>query len=256
MCNFMSGILFKNRVVLCPIYNFSHSTLLKKLNIEDTNENAMRMFVRAELLPPNDDKTIDVSKWNFKVDQDIVPTWFEEDSERYEKEFRDEVSTFIQKHFKTICGKSCVKMKEDEKGTYYMLSDILFRTEFGEDNNYATSYARQKLQECEFAQELKKEYGNRLVSITTNLLSLDGFDDYGVVEGDILALRTLDLHRECRKNIPNANSWEWLSTPDSTPSGDGSHFVRYVDSNGSVRCNWYGDEGGVRPFFILKPSNL
>ena len=75
MCNFKSGLIFKNRVVLAPIYNDSHSALLKSMNIEDTHLNASKMFVRVELVPENNDKTSDISKWRFKVDQDILPDW-------------------------------------------------------------------------------------------------------------------------------------------------------------------------------------
>lgn len=252
MCKFKSGIITKKGVTLAPIYNDSHTSLLKTMNIEDTRENAMRVFVRAELIPPNNDKTVEVSKWEFKVDQDIVPDWFENDPTRYEEEMRKSVEEWMKEYFSTICGKSCVKIKEDEKGTYYMLADILFNTKFGKDNNYATSEVREKILNSNFAKELQKEYGERLVPITTNLLSYDGFDDYRVVEGDILALRTFDLNRECRKNIPNANDREWLATPHSTPTGCSSGSVRYVDSDGFVFCNWCSYVRGVRPFFILK----
>lgn len=252
MCKFKSGIITRKGVTLAPVYNDSHSDLLRKMNIEDTRENAMRVFVRAELIPPNNDKTVDISKWKYIVDQDIVPEWYEKDPQRYENEFREAVVDFVKEHFAVICGKSCVKIKEDENGTYYMLSDILFKSEFGKDNNYEKSYVREKLRTCDFAKELQREYGDRLVPITTNLLSYDGFDDYGIVEDDVLALRTFDLNRECRKNIPNAGNWEWLATPHSTPSGCGSGDVGYVGSDGRVGYGWYYDVRGVRPFFILK----
>lgn len=256
MCNFKSGIITRKGVTLAPIYNDSHSDLLRKMNIEDTRENAMRIFVRAELIPPNNDKTVEVSKWKFRVDQDIVPDWYEKDPQRYESEFREAVDEWMKEHFVVICGKSCVKMKEDEHGTYYMLADILFKSEFGKNNNYAESYVREKLQTCDFAKKLKKQYGDNLVPISTNLLSMDGFDDYGIIEGDILALRTFDLNRECRKNIPNANEWEWLSTANSTPSSYGSDYVRYVYSGGCVDYDWCSCSGGVRPFFILNLQSL
>ncbi len=252
MCKFKSAIITKKGVHLTPIYNDSHSDMLKQMNIEDNRSNAMRVFVRAELVPPNGDKTADISKWKYIVDQDITPNWYDKDPERYESEMREVVAEWMKEHFVTICGKSCVKIKEDEKGTYYMLSDILFKTEFGKDNNYATSEVRKKILNSDFAKELQREYGNRLVPITTNLLSYDGFDDYGIVDGDILALRTFDLNRECRKNIPNADNWEWLCTPHSTPSGYGSDGVEYVYSNGYVGYSWYDNVRGVRPFFILK----
>ena len=252
MCKFKSAIITKKGVYLTPMYNDSHSDMLKRMNIEDNRSNAMRVFVRAELVPPNGDKTADISKWKYIVDQDITPDWYDKDPERYEMEMREAVSGWIKEHFVTIGGKTCAKIKEDEKGTYYMLSDILFKTEFGKDNNYATSEVREKILNSDFAKELQKEYGDRLVPISTNLLSYDGFDDYGVVEGDILALRTFDLNRECRKNIPNADNWEWLATPHSTKSGYGSDDVGCVGSSGNVGYDWCNGVGGVRPFFILK----
>lgn len=255
MCQFKSGIITKNRVTLAPMYNDSHSRLLESMGIADNQTNAMKVFVRAELVPPDNDKTVDVEKWRYRVDQDIVPDWYEEDSKRYEDEMREAVTNWMEKHFATICGKSCVKIKEDENGSYYMLTDTLFESVFGNSNNYSTSDVRKKLQECDFVKKLQKEYGDKLVPITTNLLSIDGFDDYGVVNGDVLALRTFDLNRECRKNIPNCNTWEWLATPNSTPSGYGSDGVRYVDSGGYVGYDWCSDCGAVRPFFILRNTS-
>lgn len=251
MCQFKSGIITKNGVTLAPMYNDSHSSLLGSMGIADNQMNAMKVFVRAELIPPDNDKTADIKSWKYKVDQDIIPNWYEKDSERYEEEMRETVADWMKKYFITICGKSCVKIKEDEKGFYYMLADALFESEFGSDNNYSTSNVRKKLQECDFANELKKEYGDKLIPITTNLLSLDGLDDYGSVDGDILAIPTLDLYRECRRNIPNSNSWWWLATPDSTPFGYYPGWVRFIDRDGHVSFNWYECVGGVRPFFIL-----
>lgn len=255
MCQFKSGIILKNKVVLAPMYNDSHSRVLESMGIEDTRENAMIKFVRAELVPPNNDKTADINKWKYRVDQDIVPDWYEEDSKRYEDEMREAVADWMEKHFVTICGKSCMKIKEDENGSYYMLTDTLFESDFGKNNNYATSNVRKKLQECDFANELQKEYGDKLAPITTSLLSLDGLDDYGVIDGDILAIPTIDLYRECRKNILNYNTWWWLATPNSTSSGYGSNGVQYVFSNGNVSYDWCNYCNAVRPFFILRNTS-
>ena len=256
MCQFKSGLIFKDRVVLAPMYNDSHSALLRTMNIEDSHFNASKMFVRAELIPKNNDKTTDVSKWRFKVDQDVVPDWYEEDPKRYEEEFRNKVKDWLNDNFEIICGKLCVKIKKEERegktNTYYMTIDTLFTSEFGKNNNYKDSDVRQKLNESDFAKKLKKKYKDKLVPITTNLLSMDGFDDYGEVSGDVLALRTFDLNRECRKNIPNADEGEWLATPNSTPSGCSDGCVRYVDSDGVVDYFWYNDVKVVRSFFILQ----
>lgn len=252
MCRFKSGIITKNGVTLAPIYNDSHSRLLESMGIEDNYTNATKVFVRAELVPPHNDKTIDVDKWKYIVDQDVVPSWYEKDPKRYEEEMREAVTEWMKKHFTIICGKSCVKIKETESETYYMLADNLCEMQFGKDNNYSTSDIRKTLQECDFAKELQKEYGDRLVPININLLSMDGFDEYGIVNGDVLALRTLDLHRECRKNIPNNSSWEWLATPYSVKSNGYGSAVCGVSFGGAVGYGHCIYGIGVRPFFILK----
>lgn len=51
----------------------SHSDLLESLNIEDSHFNASKTFVRVELVPPEGNKAVEVEKWKYIVDQDIVP---------------------------------------------------------------------------------------------------------------------------------------------------------------------------------------
>ena len=83
MCQFKSGIILKNKVVVAPIYNDSHSALLNQLGIEDDYENAAQKFVRAELVPKNGDRALDPKEWKYIVDQDVVPDWYSEDPGRY-----------------------------------------------------------------------------------------------------------------------------------------------------------------------------
>ena len=252
MCKFKSGIILKSKVVLAPEENDSHSDLLESLGIEDNHLNASKKFVRAELIPKDGNKATDIKDWKYKVDQDIVPDWYEKDPGKYEQEFRDAVSEYMRERITVICGMAWTKIKEDENGTYYLLDGILECSEFGKNNNYAVSYIREKLNNGNLVSKLKEEFGDRLTPISTNLLSLDGLDDYGTVEGDVLAIPTIDLYRECRKYIPKINKWWWLATPDSTPSGYGSGYVQYVYSRGGVSCDWCNYVGGVRPFFILR----
>ena len=252
MCRFKSAIIFKNRVVLAPTYNDSHSALLEKLDVEDNSFNATKMFVRAELIPPHNNKAEKVSNWRFHVDQDMTPDWFDEDRGKYEKEMRDAVQEWVDDHVFTAAGETWIAIKKDDKGTYYLLDRVLRSMEFGNTNNYKESEIRKFLAESGLAKKLKDEFGDRLGSISLDLKSLDGLDDYGTCKGDILAIPTLDLYRECRKEIPNADDWWWLSTPDSTPSGYGASCVRCVSVDGDV-CyadRWYCR--GLRPFFILK----
>ena len=98
MCRFKSGIIFKSRCVVAPGENDSHSDLLCELNVEDTYTNASRMFVRAELVPENDEWWTDPDGWKFVVDQDVTPDWYDTDPGKYEEEFRQAVKAWWDKH--------------------------------------------------------------------------------------------------------------------------------------------------------------
>lgn len=98
MCRFKSGIILRNRVVVAPGDNDSHSDLLESLGIDDSYINATKTFVRAELIPeewwvsPEEHP----EKWKFVVDQDIIPGWFNQ--EESEKVFREAVCTWWKIH--------------------------------------------------------------------------------------------------------------------------------------------------------------
>lgn len=252
MCQFKSGIILKNRIVLAPEGNESHSDLLESLHIDDNSVNMMKKFVRAELIPPEYNKAAGINLWEFRVDQDFVPDWFENDKKKYEQDFRNAVRDYLIGKFVIICGLPWNIIKKDNGCTYYLLDGILEKSQFGKNNNYKQSHVKEKLNSSDLVEQLKNEFGDRLVPINTNLLSLDGLDDYGNVEGDMLSIPTLDLYRECRKNITKIGVSWWLSTPFSTPSGCCFSNVEYVDSDGNVVWNWCDDCMGVRPFFILR----
>ena len=98
MCRFKSGIIFKTRCVVAPGENDSHSDLLREMNIEDTYTNASRLFVRAELVPKNNEWWTDPDEWKFVVDQDVTPDWYDTDPGKYEEEFRQAVKAWWGEH--------------------------------------------------------------------------------------------------------------------------------------------------------------
>ena len=121
-----------------------------------------------------------------------------------------------------------------------------------DNNNWKISGIRKRLNE-EYLKEIENAFGkDKIVDHTVDLLSLDGLEDYGT-SIDKVSLLTIDQYRKYRRILgENLDSWWWLVTPDSTPTGFGSVYVRYVDSGGDVGysdCSW---DGGVRPFFILQ----
>ena len=82
MCKFKSGIIRKQRIDLASKGNESHSDLLQKLGIVDNYDNAAKVFVRAELTPPNGNIGADIKEWEFIVEQDITPEGFDDDRGR------------------------------------------------------------------------------------------------------------------------------------------------------------------------------
>ena len=100
MCRFKSGIILKDRIVVAQGENDSHSDLLETLGIKDDYIGASKTFVRTELVPKNDEwwesPEEHPEKWEFTVDQDIVPEWFEK--ERAEEEFREAVCRWWKDH--------------------------------------------------------------------------------------------------------------------------------------------------------------
>ena len=252
MCRFKSGIIFKGRVVLAPDGNESHSDLLEKLGVEDNTMGAMTRFVRAELLPKDDNKATPVEEWRFNVDQDMTPEWFDEDRGRYEREFRDAVREYMKDKVKVIAGYAWNPVKDGEL-TYYFMDGIYKKvSEFGKTNNYATSTIRKDLTESDLVKRLQEQFGDKLVPIELDLTSLDGLDDYGIVKGDLLAIPNIDLYRKFRNRISKLDTYYALATPYSTPSGCGAGSVQYVNSFGCVDYNWSSEVFGVRPFFITK----
>lgn len=132
--------------------------------------------------------------------------------------------------------------------------DSLNKMKFGNNNNYNGCDIDKYL--CgEYLSELERKFGkNNIVEHEVDLLSLDGEDDYGKITRKVSIL-TLDEYRHNKKAIKNyINEWFWLCTPNSTPSGCGSDYVRSVDSVGRVNCGWYNDCGAVRPRFVLSSS--
>ena len=95
MCKLKSVIVLKDKVY-CPDHD-SHQKMLEELGIEDTTENAMSRFVRCELSPKAEDNyASNISEWELKVDQDILPDWW--DSNTYRPMVEDTVREWQSKH--------------------------------------------------------------------------------------------------------------------------------------------------------------
>ena len=125
--------------------------------------------------------------------------------------------------------------------------------EFGDTNNWAESGLRKFLNN-EYLKNISDDFSqDNILDHEVDLLSLDGYDDYGRTT-DKVSVLTIDQYRKYHKFIGNVDRWNWLATPDSTPSGTDASDVRIVDDCGRVGWRYSGNWYGVRPFFLLKSS--
>ena len=111
MCKLKSCIVLKDRI-FCPDYD-SHDRMLSELGVEDTRENAERLFVRVELSPMDGDVFSPINTWRMKVDQDILPDWWVAEAE--EPRVREAVAEWAKDHI--FCDAKNLDLKN---GTYYL----------------------------------------------------------------------------------------------------------------------------------------
>lgn len=93
MCEFKSGIILKDRVVVED--TDSHTEMLHNLGIKDDKLDTNH--VKFELVPKGDYFNgffTDIDTWKFIVDQDILPEWFIPEYD--EKRARDEVKLWAK----------------------------------------------------------------------------------------------------------------------------------------------------------------
>lgn len=125
--------------------------------------------------------------------------------------------------------------------------------EFGDTNNWVESGIR-KFLNGQYLKNISDDFGqDNILDHEVDLLSLDGYDDYGRTT-DKVSVLTVDQYRKYHKFIGNIDRWNWLATPYSTPSGTDASGVQVVYDSGYVHWHYSGSCCGVRPFFLLKSS--
>ena len=141
--------------------------------------------------------------------------------------------------------------------TALIRKDLLIENKtFGKNNNYDGSDVDTT---CNgFADEIAAVVGaENLVEHTVDLTSDDGLKDYGKIRRRA-SLITTDMYRRYVETLDEhkIDKWWWLATPYSTKRHGNESWVKCVSPSGGISGGHYGgDDGGVRPFCILK-SNI
>lgn len=164
--------------------------------------------------------------------------------------------------FKDRDGEEYIILEHTEDGrTAVLKKGLLEEMQFGSSNDWRDSYIRQELNST-YLRSLEEKFGEEnILAHTVDLFSMDGLDDYGKCQ-DKVSIMTADGYKKYRREIDKATDgpiggWWWLCTPDSTPSGAGSSYVRLVNSSGALVSNTASSYSlAVRPFFILASSAL
>lgn len=155
----------------------------------------------------------------------------------------------------TVAGIEFIKFPSVDGQTPVVAKDILFRSRFGNNNDLRQSNVMKKL-EVECLPKIIEAIGEEnLCTIHTDLTTLDGLRPYGTMES-LVSLPTLDFYRANAdifgKYKPSA--WWWLATPESAQPNDSPYWILCDSPSGGIGNDGYGDDIGVRPFYIFKSS--
>ena len=154
-----------------------------------------------------------------------------------------------------VAGIEFIKFADENEQTVAVAKKVLFDSRFGENNNFAESIIKSRL-EKEILPKLEKAIGSdNIIEHEVDLLSLDGDDKLGKVNCKI-SIPTFDFYRANIKIFDkhNPNQWWWLATPDTTSAHYNDNWIRCVAPRGFIINNDYYGNSGVRPFLIFSSS--
>ena len=89
MCNFFSFVVTKGKLHAYFGVN-SHEDIIELAGISHLDKPEGPQLVRCELTPDNP-MTLNFKKWEFRVDQDLIPDWFDAE------EWHEKAVNFLKK---------------------------------------------------------------------------------------------------------------------------------------------------------------
>lgn len=147
-----------------------------------------------------------------------------------------------------------IKFAYRDGNTVAVAKDSVFSSTFGEDNNFAKSTLKDRL-ENEILTKIEKAVGaENIVEHEVDLLSLDGDDKWGKTTCRI-SIPTFDFYRQNVKIFDKymLDKWWWLATPESTKKHFNDNWITCVSPRG-INYDSYNYSSGVRPFIIFVSS--
>ena len=155
-----------------------------------------------------------------------------------------------------IAGIEFIKFPATTEGVPVVARDLQKAMSFGDNNDLRESKVLRWLRE-EFLPKIVAAIGEEnLVSFKTDLTTMDGLDNYGVMESKI-SLQTMDFYRANAKIFAKhpVKDWWWLATPESCQPNSNPYWILCVAPSGFINCcDYFCSSNGVRPFLIFKSS--
>ena len=148
-----------------------------------------------------------------------------------------------------------IKFSDIDGVTIAVSKDIVFRLEFGNNNNLAESDVLEKLNK-EILPELIKEVGEEnILEFETDLTTLDGLKPYEPLKSKI-SIPSFDFYRANVEMFDKykVDSWWWLATPDTAEPHYKPSWRLCVSPVGGIDNYDYYYFNGVRPFLKFVSS--
>ncbi len=148
-----------------------------------------------------------------------------------------------------------IKFLDNDGVTVAVTKDILFRSEFGNDNNFHTSKVLERLNEEVLPKIIEAVGEENVCEFETDLTTLDGLKPYGPLKSKI-SLPTFDFYRTNVEIFDKykVNDWWWLATPESARPHDAPNWIVCVSPSGRISGDNYDFRSGVRPFLCFVSS--
>ena len=89
MCRPASMVITKDRV-FCSRKSDSHEDIVDEFDLTEMVAGQC-CIVHVEITPGDGDLAKPIGGWNYQLDQDILPEWYEKNPDKYEKRVRDAV---------------------------------------------------------------------------------------------------------------------------------------------------------------------
>ena len=148
-----------------------------------------------------------------------------------------------------------IKFADENGHTVAVAKESVFDSRFGNNNNFAESVVKLRL-ESEILPKIAKAIGEEnIVEHEVDLLSLDGDDKWGKTMCKI-SIPTFDFYRHNVKIFDKykLDEWWWLATPDTTAMHYNDWWTVCVSPHGGMFIYGYHVDLGVRPFIIFVSS--